>query len=840
MAFRLNPRWPHFLAYFLLILSLLLGFIRILFFDYSDPLHCRSLAHSGQWSDSNHRNWQPQGCMLHTYTPDDVSTCLSHRQLNFIGDSFVRHLFSSVANIAHPEFPASLPNNGQSHTNHLLTTPYGTNLSFIWDPYLNTSFTDTILTKPHTRPPSLIVLGSGLWFLRYTTTSGGLELWERTIEKHLSNIAFVRPKPADAIVFLPVPEVVSDTLPRDGAVTFHDSEIHAMNAHLAYRVNTLESFALPLDPSPLPLITVPVVLNRMVGKSETTDGIHFSRDTRKAQANVLLNMLCNDRLPKRFPFDKTCCSKYPMPSLPQIFVIATFVLMAPFLWLCMQFRLIAPWSPSSHTIYGAFLTIALANGVLFLSDRTGLWLKEQKQYNPWYLGFLVICILTVGLTTLRRVEYDLGILNRKQTDEWKGWMQLIILVYHYFKASQVSGVYNPIRILVASYLFMTGYGHTTFYLKKADYSFTRVAQILVRLNLTTVVLAYIMNTNYASYYFSPLVSLWFLIVYGTMAIGSRFNGRTAFIIVKLLISMGLVTAVMDQPWLLEELFQTLKWCCQIHWSVREAMFRIKLDMWITYGGMFTAVAVVKFRETRLGDHPNWQFVRNAGIGGAFLVLVWYFIFELTQISKFAYNLWHPYISWLPIGSIIILRNATRALRSSYSRAFEFVGRCSLEAYIIQYHFLLAADSKGVLVVIPGTRWRPLNMVITSFLFLFLCDRIARASSEITNQICNATTPTLPTTRTLNLFANGRRNGVLLGTEAEAIPTRLHNVSKDARDNGERWPESGSPILRMRWRDRLANEPLGSRTVVSWKPSVKFRILGICLAMWILNWVWPEQ
>ena len=107
------------------------------------------------------------------------------------------------------------------------------------------------------------------------------------------------------------------------------------------------------------------------------------------------------------------------------------------------------------------------------------------------------------------------VLHRDQTDEWKGWMQLVILVYHITGASkvpfrhhsmllslvqtplysslcefvalfQVLPIYMQIRVLVSSYLFLSGFGHFHYFFNKADFSFHRLLAVNSIMNLSIV------------------------------------------------------------------------------------------------------------------------------------------------------------------------------------------------------------------------------------------------------------------------------------------------------------------------------------------------------------------
>ncbi|CAL1695222.1 unnamed protein product [Somion occarium] len=854
LAVSLNPLWYHYVAAATLGCALLLGLFRYYVIDRLDPIHCNALLTKGRWLDHAFKNWQPEGCMMYNYQPKDVETCINTKPIVFIGDSVTRQLFFQTAHVVDSTLPSAPPDDEHKHSDHLLTAKSGIQLSFHWDPFLNTSDTQKYI-HPNVyqagERPALLVVGSGLWYLRYPD-SGGLPAWELKIESTLDALSDPANRPADTVAFLPVEDVIPSKLSKDRAESMRSSDIDAMNSDLLHRIrpphiNDPFAFFAPASQRESP-IALPLVFNSMLDPSQTDDGLHFSDTVVKMQANVLLNLRCNDVLPKTFPIDKTCCRSYPWPSPIHLLVLAAVILWGPVIWFLPR-RLGGnanmPWVTEEQI---PALVISGSLALIYLADRTGFWLKEQKQFSPWSFGFLCFLSLAVGLLTVKRADNDLGFLNRDQTDEWKGWMQIAILIYHYFGASKISGIYNPIRVLVASYLFMTGYGHTTFYIKKADFGFLRVAHILVRLNLYTLFLAYTMNTDYISYYFSPLVSMWYLIIYGTMFAGSQYNDRTVFLVGKILLSMALVTWFMKEPWLLETVFSFLEHLCGIHWSAREWSFRANLDLWIVYFGMFTAIAVIKIREYRLTDIPQWPLVAKGGIGLSAVVLLWYFAFELSQPDKFVYNTWHPYISFLPVGAFVVLRNANGVLRSASSKAFAFIGRCSLETFIIQYHLWLAGDTKGILLVIPGTRWRPLNMVLTTIVFIYISHRVAEATGEITKWICGTKKP--PSLPTVAETSNRQSAPSSQNEGAEVIFMAPEDDSSNQKEEGSapsREPDTpGRPG--RRWVDRLADDSSSQTSSragfrvwygeTEWNPGVATKLLIGFATLWLVNIVWP--
>lgn len=337
-----------------------------------------------------------------------------------------------------------------------------------------------------------------------------------------------------------------------------------------------------------------------------------------------------------------------------------------------------------------------------IADRSPIFLKIGKGFSWKAFLFFVFMISIGGFISLKDMEEN-GFMNRHQTDEWKGWMQLLILAYHYTGASKVSVVYNFIRVLVSSYLFMTGYGHFSYFLKKKDFSIQRVSKVLLRLNLLAVSLSYIMEQPFTFYYFAPLVSFWFLIVYFVMFFGNRFNQDGIILLLKILLSMVLTWIVINFSIILSAGFYISKYIFGTDdWNSKESQFRLGLDQWIVYAGMFVSWFVLEFNKhsgslplnTVLSlkdrlfayinqDTETWIRLKNIAGLCSIASIILFFAFDFLVPSKFIYNMYHPIVSLGPVLGFIILRNWNETSRRYTSRLWSWIGKMSLETFLLQ-------------------------------------------------------------------------------------------------------------------------------------------------------------
>eukprot|EP01082_Thalassiosira_pseudonana_P004669 g4517.t1 g4517 contig15:1189792-1191316(-) len=184
------------------------------------------------------------------------------------------------------------------------------------------------------------------------------------------------------------------------------------------------------------------------------------------------------------------------------------------------------------------------------------------------------------------------VLNRNQTEEWKGWMQFTFLLYHYMHATEV---YNGIRVMITCYVWMTGFGNFSFFYMTNDYSLPRVLQMLWRLNFLVLFLCLTHGNPYILYYICPLHTYFFLMVYAVMYVGKEKNYTKWWIRTKL----GVLAFIIFLVWDVDSgIFERVHRLFFLGYepttgapmgSMWEWYFRSYLDHWSTLLGMIFAV-----------------------------------------------------------------------------------------------------------------------------------------------------------------------------------------------------------------------------------------------------------
>ncbi|XP_036616173.1 N-acetylneuraminate 9-O-acetyltransferase isoform X3 [Trichosurus vulpecula] len=335
------------------------------------------------------------------------------------------------------------------------------------------------------------------------------------------------------------------------------------------------------------------------------------------------------------------------------------------------------------------------------------------------------------------------VLNREQTEEWKGWMQLVILIYHISGASTFLPVYMHIRVLVAAYLFQTGYGHFSYFWIKGDFGIHRVCQVLFRLNFLVVVLCIVMDRPYQFYYFVPLVTVWFLVIYVTLALWPQITQKKANgscfwhlgLLMKLTFLLICICFLAYSQGAFEKIFSLwpLSKCFELNGNVYEWWFRWKLDRYVVFHGMLFAFVYLALQKRQVLSEGKGEPLLPSRMSNVLLFMsvvsfLTYSIWASSCKTKAECNELHPTVSVVQILAFILIRNIPGYVRSVYSSFFAWFGKISLELFICQYHIWLAADTRGILVLIPGNPM--LNITVSTFIFVCVAHEISRITNDL--------------------------------------------------------------------------------------------------------------
>jgi N-acetylneuraminate 9-O-acetyltransferase len=735
---------------------------------------------------------------MHEYSREEFRDCLSGRRLVFIGDSTMRQVFwAAVTRLDHIRAEeATLDFFVSDRTKNIRLDVDSVKLEFIWDPWLNSS---TLLDQlgsfqrqpnpganngDHTDSAALLAIGApGIWSARH-----GGEDYMGSFRKGIDAVVpYLRPdlspypalsrsrskqgggiyeRAPNQIFVAPVSVPLYENLSTGRKETITPKRVEALNAYLRTLPAAAQSH----------IAWSYNEMTRDMTSAFGEDGIHVHDVLAERKIDVLLNARCNAALAQQDQSKKmTCCVPYRMTGIVQDLLLVLGI----FSGFVLVWRQAVDYLGSQrHQRPGcthAMAVLLLAATYCYLTDRSNLFPHTDKAHSSQSFNFALFLFIVLSFLSIpfhveaeETKSQDIPFLSRSQSDEWKGWMQAVLLLHNYY-AEESLLMYKFSRLLYGVYIFLSAYGHTRYFLTTNDFSLRRVAQVLIRLNLLNCLLSFVLDIPITDRMFTLLVSFWFCVIFAGLAILSRFNSNPGILFIKIIL-MGLASRyLLESPERFKSCFKPAAMIYRMSWDLNMLRFQLSMDNYTPFVGMMAAafvhrLSVLKQRQHGINMNKPLENV-NDGLDRAILDILYpdantqqilplihtfsgFYLVLFSTIAylspvlpdREAYDTFHPFTNTFAVMALIILRNCHPKLARARFVLPIALGKLSLEAYIFQYHIWMGREGFDWLQIwplkVPSSGACYLVSVFHGGLVSFLFLRTCRITNDATQTVSN--------------------------------------------------------------------------------------------------------
>lgn len=283
---------------------------------------------------------------------------------------------------------------------------------------------------------------------------------------------------------------------------------------------------------------------------------------------------------------------------------------------------------------------------------------------------------------------------------------------------------------------MTGFGNFLYFDKKKDFSLERVVSMVIRINYFPILLSLATGVSLDLYYVVPLhtegffmtlITCWLAIKLEEKCGMSYWKSRIAAILISLLVHIGFYeTPAVDFLLIFSK---------EIH-------FRFQADKYSAWIGIVCGALMKK-----LSEYMSWAYggEHKTGVAwtqrfvGTGLISLWYFGFGYLG-DKFVYNPIHPYVFILALVGWLMIRNSSKYLTECHSTFLEFLGRNTLETYVLQFHLFMNHSVQHIPIVIPGSG--PDGHIVVKVLNMLLCGTIFVSVAVLARKVTVSTQTTV--------------------------------------------------------------------------------------------------